>query len=94
MGDMKYIRGFLDDLPESNEPTENIRGDIARTYFYMDWAYPDRSIISHKNRKLFQAWNYADPVDTWECQRAAMTTQLQGNVNPFVTDLCNSMAGQ
>lgn len=40
-----------------------IRGDIARIYFYMDDAYPGRSIISKKNRKMFKALNKADPID-------------------------------
>ncbi len=51
------------------EPTEKIRGNIARTYLNMDWAYPGRGVISRKNRKLFDAWNEADPVDVWECKR-------------------------
>jgi len=38
----------------------------------MDWAYPGRDIISQKNRKLFQVWHFADPVDAWECERANM----------------------
>jgi deoxyribonuclease I len=73
------------------EPAENIRGDIARIYLYMDWAYSGRGIISQKNRKLFQAWHFADPVDTWECERAMMISKVQGNKNPFVADFCNKM---
>ncbi|MDO9528639.1 MAG: endonuclease [Syntrophales bacterium] len=46
------------------EPPPEKRGDIARTYFYMDWAYPGYGIISKKNRKLFDAWDKEDPVDT------------------------------
>jgi deoxyribonuclease I len=37
------------------EPRPDIRGVIARTYFYMDAAYPGRGVISEKNRKLFEA---------------------------------------
>jgi deoxyribonuclease-1 len=66
------------------EPREDIRGDIARTYFYMDWAYPGHGIISKKNRKLFEAWNKADPVDEWECERARRIQAIQGNKNPFI----------
>jgi len=44
------------------EPRPEIRGDIARIYFYMNDAYPGRGIISKKNRKLFKAWNKADPI--------------------------------
>ncbi len=46
-----------------------VRGNIARTYFYMNWAYPGHGVISKKNRKLFQAWDKIDPVDDWECER-------------------------
>ena len=35
------------------EPKESIRGEIARTYMYMDSVYSGRGIISKKNRKLF-----------------------------------------
>jgi deoxyribonuclease I len=48
------------------EPPPGKRGDIARAYFYMDWAYPGHGVISKKNRKLFKAWDKADPVDAWE----------------------------
>ncbi len=51
------------------EPPPGKRGDIARTYFYMGWAYPGHGIISKKNRKLFEAWDKGDPVDEWECER-------------------------
>jgi deoxyribonuclease I len=46
------------------EPRPDIRGDIARTYFYMDAAYPGRGVISDKNRKLFAVWAREDPVGT------------------------------
>lgn len=66
------------------EPPEHIRGDIARIYFYMDWAYPGRGIISKKNRKLFEVWDKVDPVDGWERERARRIRKVQGNENPFV----------
>lgn len=66
------------------EPREAIRGDIARIYFYMAWAYPGHGIISNKNRKLFEAWDKADPVDTWEIERCRRIEKIQGNHNPFV----------
>jgi len=71
------------------EPTEGIRGNIARTYLYMDNVYPHRGIISKKNRKMFEAWDKADPVDVWECERAKLIERVQGNENPFVKDRCS-----
>lgn len=61
------------------EPRPEIRGDIARIYFYMNEAYPGRGIVSKKNRKLFEAWAAADPVDEWEKERVKRIEQIQGN---------------
>jgi len=72
------------------EPPTDVRGDIARTYFYMDDAYPGRGIISKKNRKLFQAWDTQDPVDEWECERERRIRAIQGNENVFVNRSCGN----
>ena len=70
------------------EPREEIRGEIARTYLYMDSVYPGRGIISKKNKKLFEAWNKSDPVDEWECERAKRIERIQGNRNEIVMGNC------
>lgn len=64
------------------EPKEDIRGDIARTYFYMEHTYGVR--ISDKQRKLFEVWNKHDPVSDWEKIRAKRIEKIQGNKNEFV----------
>jgi deoxyribonuclease I len=70
------------------EPRPAVRGNIARTYLYMDWAYPDREIITDQERALFEKWAEADPVDKWECEREKLIENLQGNENPFVKKRC------
>ena len=70
------------------EPREEIRGEIARTYMYMDSVYPGRGIISKKNWKLFEAWHKSDPVDEWECERARRIEKIQGNRNEIVLKKC------
>ena len=70
------------------EPKESIRGEIARTYLYMDSVYPGRRIISKKNRKLFYALNQSDPVDGWECERAKRIEKIQGSRNEVVMRDC------
>jgi deoxyribonuclease I len=70
------------------EPPPKKRGGVARTYFYMDWAYPGHDVISKKNRKLFKAWDKGDPVDQWECERSKRIEGIQGNENRFVKDVC------
>ena len=72
------------------EPPPDKRENIARTYFYMDWAYPGRGILSKKNRKLFKAWDKGDPVDKWECERGRRIEGIKRNENPFVKKECQS----
>jgi deoxyribonuclease I len=67
------------------EPRPEIRGDIARTYMYMEQAYPGHGIISQSNQKLFAAWDRLDPVDDWERERARRIEAIQGNQNPFIS---------
>ena len=66
----------------------DIKGDIARIYFYMDNKYPGRGIISKKNRKLYQSWNLLDPVSSEECILSRKKSLLQGSQNHFVEKFC------
>jgi len=70
------------------EPMDEYKGVVARTYMYMDLVYPGRGIISDKNRKLFEAWDNAYPVTDWECQRADLIKEIQGNANPILVQRC------
>lgn len=70
------------------EPPEYVRGDIARTYFYMDTAYPNRGIVNDDNREMLEEWSALDPVDEWECEREERIRELQGNENEFVSREC------
>lgn len=69
------------------EPPANSRGAIARTYKYMQWAYPRYKMSSAQN-KLMDAWDKMYPVTKWECTRAKRIESIQGNRNPFVADQC------
>jgi len=73
------------------EPRPAIRGNIARTYLYMDQAYPGREIISKENQKLLEAWDREDPVDLQECQRAVLIKKEQGNKNPLLEQRCSKL---
>lgn len=64
------------------EPRPEVRGDIARTYFYMEKEYDIR--IGKKQRQLFEAWDRSDPVDDWERERSKRIERLQGNGNSFI----------
>lgn len=67
---------------KTTEPREEIRGDIVRTYFYMEQKYG--VVISDKQRKLFNLWNIADPADQWEKERNTRIYFIQGNFNNFI----------
>jgi deoxyribonuclease I len=64
------------------EPPPYIRGDIARTYFYMVNQYGLR--LSKQQTQLLNAWNKTDPVDTWEKTRDSLIFKVQGNRNQFL----------
>ena len=70
------------------EPRDEVRGEIARTYMYMDSVYPGKGIISKNNRSMFEEWNRSDPADEWECERARRIEKIQGNRNEIVLDNC------
>ncbi|MBK8014096.1 MAG: endonuclease [Deltaproteobacteria bacterium] len=70
------------------EPSTDIRGDIARTYQYMDSVYPGFGLIQDDDRAMFENWSEIDPVDDWECERARRIAMVQGNVNAFVDEAC------
>ncbi|WCL51148.1 endonuclease [Leptospira sp. GIMC2001] len=64
------------------EPREEIRGDIARTYFYMEKQYGVK--IQSNYKKLLIEWNLMDPPDDWERSRNLFIEKIQGNRNPFI----------
>ena len=70
------------------EPPARARGQIARTYKYMNEAYGPRYRMSRQQRQLMDAWDKMYPVDQWECTRAKRIETLQGNRNPFVEGPC------
>jgi deoxyribonuclease-1 len=66
-------------------PRQQIRGMIARTYFYMSDRYDLR--ISSQDRKLYNAWNRQYPVEAWERNRNQRVACVMGYGNPFVGDV-------
>ena len=77
------------------EPPETVRGDIARTYFYMENAYPGRNILSEQNRQMMEKWDEEDPVSEWECRRAKIIREIQNNENKILSTAClNISAGK
>ena len=72
------------------EPPEAARGQIARTYLYMDDAYK-RYSMSKSQRQLMTAWDKMYPVDAWECARAKKISSLQKSENNVVRSRCSAL---
>ena len=73
------------------EPSPNIRGDIARTYFYMAENYSNYIKLEKSELSLFSKWNEADPVDEWECKKSKLIQKSQKNLNKFLAKGCKEL---
>lgn len=65
------------------EPPNHVKGNIARTYFYMRDKHGIR--ISKQQTRLFNAWSKSDPVDSQEKLRNKLINKVQGNFNKHVS---------
>lgn len=77
----------LDHQGKRAEPREQIRGDIARTYLYMNEIYGDALPLSAEERERFGRWSAEDPVDAAESERVARVTAIQQVPHPLVTNV-------
>ena len=64
------------------EPKKSIRGDIARSYFYMSHQYKIEILDDYE--KMLRKWHLFDPPDEWERDRNSLIEDVQGNRNPFI----------
>lgn len=87
------------DTPDSFEPRDAVKGDVARMIFYMTVRYESNNTYNlemvdyintavgstylGKKSTLLQ-WHEADPVDDFEQNRNDVIYSLQGNRNPFI----------
>eukprot|EP01080_Neovahlkampfia_damariscottae_P001071 gene1071-10590_t len=77
------------------EPTNDVKGDFARTYFYMSIRYYKEFICCNREGidkwklknwlvQVLKRWNVIDPVDEFEKRRNEIIFKVQKNRNPFV----------
>jgi len=66
------------------EPRNEIKGQIARIYFYMHDRYD--LPMSRQQQQLLMAWDKQFPVTDWERERDRRIAARMGHNNPF---LCN-----
>lgn len=73
------------------EPRAEVRGDIARIYFYMADKY--KLNLSKAQQQLFISWHQEDPVDDRELLINRRIAQQMGHPNYFVTGTRNWQPG-
>ena len=71
------------------EPPKSARGQIARSYLYMDKTYQHYN-MSKKQRQLMNAWNKQYPATQWECERGERINKLQQSPNEILNRSCHS----
>lgn len=75
----EFGRCDFERLGAITEPRPEIRGDIARIYFYMDARYPQFHIVNEQNQAMLEEWARADPIDASERSRLQKIEEVQGN---------------
>lgn len=78
--------------PQTYEPRDEVKGDIARILFYMDVMYTELSLIYADEGDIYEMgnldvllqWHIIDPVDDFERNRNELIYDYQNNRNPFI----------
>ena len=65
------------------EPRDEVKGQVARVYFYMHDRY--NLSMSRQQQQLFMAWDKKFPPNQWERTRDERIANVMGHHNPFVT---------
>ncbi|EDU59175.1 MULTISPECIES: endonuclease [Providencia] len=65
------------------EPRDEVKGQVARVYFYMHDRY--NLSMSRQQQQLLMAWDRQYPPSQWEKQRDERIAAIMGHHNPFVT---------
>lgn len=65
------------------EPPNNVKGMVARVYFYMSDRY--NISLSQQQQKLLMVWDKQFQPNNWELERDRRIAHLIGHNNPFVT---------
>lgn len=84
------------------EPNDEIKGNLARTYFYIATRYEDANFSKWGGSEMLTLskypfyrswaidmlleWNRLDPVDETERKRNDAVAEIQGKRNPYIDD--------
>lgn len=64
------------------EPSDEVKGNVARALFYFSVRY--QMNIDEDQENVLRSWHQLDPVDSDELLRNSMIYEIQGNRNPFI----------
>ena len=73
----------IDKTSRQVEPSDEVKGLIARAYLFMSQQYTIP--LSSSQNKLFLAWNKRFPPTAWEREWAGQVAFIEGYENPFIT---------
>ncbi|MGK0581159.1 endonuclease [Proteus mirabilis] len=76
-------RSRVDFASRTFEPRNEVKGQVARVYFYLHDRY--NLSMSRQQQQLFMAWDKAYPPTPWERERDNRIANIVGHHNPFVT---------
>ena len=64
------------------EPTDAVRGDVARAWLCMHATYG--MPLTAAEEKMFKRWHKAAPPSAWEKKRNGLIEAIQGNRNVLI----------
>lgn len=73
----------IDKTSRQVEPSDEIKGLVARAHLFMSQQYAIP--LSSSQNKLFLAWNKRFPPTAWEREWAAQIAFIEGYENPYIT---------
>ncbi|HCH49597.1 MAG TPA: endonuclease I [Proteus sp.] len=76
-------RSRVDFASRTFEPRNEVKGQVARVYFYLHDRY--NLSMSRQQQQLFMAWDRSYPPSAWEIERDNRIARIMGHHNPFVT---------
>lgn len=76
-------RSRVDFASRTFEPRNEVKGQVARVYFYLHDRY--NLSMSRQQQQLLMAWDNAYPPTAWEKERDNRIARIVGYHNPFVT---------
>ncbi|PCJ17358.1 MAG: endonuclease I [Candidatus Cloacimonadota bacterium] len=88
---MEFGKCDVEIFSQKFEPAPSTRGEVARTYFYMDQAYGKYFDLNKNLEKMLKSWAKSDPPNAWECERNLLIANIQGNENQVVTKACDNL---